>query len=45
MKKYIFISASKLHVFWKNVPKDILGNSLFFLVLKDIGYFPKHLMK
>jgi hypothetical protein len=40
MEKYIFISASKLHQFWKKVPKDILDNSLFFFGSKRHWLFP-----
>ena len=39
-KRYIFISASKLQKFWKNVPKDILDNSLFFFGSKRHWLFP-----
>ena len=41
MQKYIFISASKLHQFWKNVSKDILDNSLFFFGSKRHWLFPQ----
>ena len=41
MEKYIFISASKLHQFWKKVPKDILDNSLFFFGSKRHWLFPE----
>ena len=37
---YIFISASKLHTFWRNVPKEILENSLFFFGSKRHWLFP-----
>ena len=43
MKKYIFISASKLYNFWKDVPKDILDNSLFFFGSKRHWLFPETL--
>tara|TARA_Y100000816_G_scaffold83854_1_gene57532 strand:+ start:4048 stop:4554 length:507 start_codon:yes stop_codon:yes gene_type:complete len=41
MERYIFISASKLHKFWKNVSPDILNNSLFFFGSKRHWLFPK----
>ena len=41
-KKYIFISASKLSKFWKDVPKDILDNSLFFFGSKRHWLFPEN---
>jgi hypothetical protein len=41
MEKYIFISASKLHQFWKKVPKDILDSSLFFFGSKRHWLFPE----
>lgn len=41
MKNYIFISASKLHQFWKKVPEDILENSLFFFGSKRHWLFPE----
>jgi hypothetical protein len=42
MERYIFISASKLHKFWKNVPEDILDNSLFFFGSKRHWLFPEN---
>lgn len=42
MKKYIFISASKLHKFWQNIPKEILDNSLFFFGSKRHWLFPEN---
>jgi hypothetical protein len=39
-KRYIFISASKLQKFWKNVPKSILDSSLFFFGSKRHWLFP-----
>jgi hypothetical protein len=41
MDRYIFISASKLHIFWKNVPVDILNNSLFFFGSKRHWLLPE----
>ena len=35
MERYIFISASKLHKFWKNVPEEILKNSQRLINLKN----------
>lgn len=40
MERYIFISASKLQKFWKNVPNEILNNSLFFFGSKRHWLFP-----
>jgi len=42
MNKHIFISASKLSNFWKNIPKEILDNSLFFLGSKRHWLFPEN---
>ena len=42
MKKYIFISASKLQKFWRIVPKEILDNSLFFFGSKRHWLFPEN---
>ena len=39
-KKYVFISASKLSKFWKEVPEDILESSLFFFGSKRHWLFP-----
>ena len=39
-KRYIFISASKLQKFWKNIPKSILDSSLFFFGSKRHWLFP-----
>jgi hypothetical protein len=39
-KRYIFISASKLQKFWKNVPKWILDSSLLFFGSKRHWLFP-----
>ena len=42
MKKYIFISASKLQKFWRIIPKEILYNSLFFFGSKRHWLFPEN---
>tara|TARA_B110000259_G_scaffold188402_1_gene247065 strand:- start:4697 stop:5188 length:492 start_codon:yes stop_codon:yes gene_type:complete len=42
MEIYIFISASKLHNFWKNISQEILDNSLFFFGSKRHWLFPEN---
>ena len=39
--RYIFISASKLHKFWRRVPSKVLEESLFFFGSKRHWLFPE----